>query len=396
MIRTLQFNNFYSFREDAEVSFEVGRQPAASQYDLVYGDGSRGNKVLAVVGANGSGKTQLLKPLAFLSWFVADSFLSSEPKARIPFRPHALSPEAPTRFELTFDLDGEQYRYRLELDQQQVLHESLHLKTSRLFSYLFVREREAEGYRVKQKGFGFRRHQARQVRGNVSLLAAAHMHDVPLASAIVEYFRCFSYNLQVTGRAHFDPVRLLNSALFFQDNPDLQRRASELLCRLDLGLEEVELEEMEISGGGEHDVEGPLYMPMGVHHSAGGSFRLPFLDESSGTQSAYVLLHRILPVLEHGGIAVIDELDNDLHPHMLEAFLDLFRFEHSNPHQAQLIFSCHTAEVFNLLAKHQVYLVEKRDLESEAWRLDDMLGLRADDNLYAKYQSGALGAVPEI
>ncbi|ERS87946.1 AAA family ATPase [Halomonas sp. PBN3] len=396
MIRTLQFSNFYSFRDDAEVSFEVGRQPAVSPYDLAYADGSRGNKVVAVVGANGSGKTQLLKPLAFLSWFVADSFLSSEPKARIPFRPHALSPEVPTCFELTFDLGGEQYRYRLELNQQQVLHESLHLKTSRLFSYLFVREREGDGYTVKQKGFGFRSHQARQVRGNVSLLAAAHMHDVPLASAMVAYFRGFSYNLQVTGRAHYDHGRLLNSALFFQDHPVLHRRASELLCRLDLGLEDVELEEVEVSGGGEPDIQEPLYMPMGVHRSADGNFRLPFLDESSGTQSAYVLLHRLLPVLEQGGIAVIDELDNDLHPHMLEAFLDLFRFEHSNPHQAQLIFSCHTAEVFNLLAKHQVYLVEKRDLESEAWRLDDMVGLRADDNLYAKYQSGALGAVPEI
>ncbi|MEQ5801964.1 ATP-binding protein [Halomonas sp. H10-9-1] len=396
MIQTLQFSNFYSFRDDAEVSFEVGRQPAASQYDLSYADGSRGNKVLAVVGANGSGKTQFLKPLAFLSWFVADSFLNTEPKVRIPFRPHALSPEEPTCFELSFELDEEHYRYRLEINQHHVLHESLHLKTSRLYSYVFVREREEEGYTVKQKGFGFRSTQARQVRGNVSLLAAAHMHDVPLATSMVEYFRGFSYNLQVTGRAHYDHARLLNSALFFQDHPAMHRRASDLLCRLDLGLEDVELEEVEISGGGEHDVEGPLYMPMGIHRSAAGSFRLPFLDESSGTQSAYVLLHRILPVLEHGGIAVIDELDNDLHPHMLEAFLDLFRFEHSNPHQAQLIFSCHTSEVFNLLAKHQVYLVEKRDLDSEAWRLDDMVGLRADDNLYAKYQSGALGAVPEI
>lgn len=396
MIRTLQFSNFYSFRDDVEVSFEVGRQPAVSHYDLAFADGSRGNKVLAVVGANGSGKTQLLKPLAFLSWFVADSFLNTEPKERIPFQPHALSSDVPTCFELTFELNGELYRYRLELNSRHVLHESLHIKTSRLFSYIFMREREGDGYRVKQKGFGFRSAQASQVRGNVSLLVAGHMHDVPLATALVEYFRHFSYNLQVTGRAHFDHWRLLNSAQFFQDHPALHRRASDLLCQLDLGLDDIELEEVEISGGGEHDTKGPLYMPMGIHRSAAGHFRLPFLDESSGTQSAYVLLQRILPVLERGGIAVIDELDNDLHPHMLEAFLDLFRFEHSNPHQAQLIFSCHTSEVFNLLAKHQVYLVEKHDLESDAWRLDDMVGLRADDNLYAKYQSGALGAVPEI
>jgi len=41
-------------------------------------------------------------------------------------------------------------------------------------------------------------------------------------------------------------------------------------------------------------------------------------------------------------------------------------------------------------------LVEKRELVSEAWRLDSMLGLRADDNLYAKYQAGSLGGVPNV
>jgi len=43
-----------------------------------------------------------------------------------------------------------------------------------------------------------------------------------------------------------------------------------------------------------------------------------------------------------------------------------------------------------------VYLCEKHDQRSEVWRLDEVTGLRADDNLYAKYMAGALGAVPEV
>ena len=53
-------------------------------------------------------------------------------------------------------------------------------------------------------------------------------------------------------------------------------------------------------------------------------------------------------------------------------------------------------EVLNILKKHQVYLVEKTNLHSEAWRLDEMSGIRVDDNLYAKYYAGALGATPNI
>ncbi|MCW7553189.1 hypothetical protein NX722_11175 [Endozoicomonas gorgoniicola] len=50
----------------------------------------------------------------------------------------------------------------------------------------------------------------------------------------------------------------------------------------------------------------------------------------------------------------------------------------------------------NLFRKHQVFLTEKDGLYSDVWRLDSMQGLRADDNLYAKYQAGAFGAVPNL
>lgn len=43
-----------------------------------------------------------------------------------------------------------------------------------------------------------------------------------------------------------------------------------------------------------------------------------------------------------------------------------------------------------------MYLVEKTDLHSEVWRLDEMSGISVDDNLYAKYYAGALCATPNI
>ncbi len=42
-------------------------------------------------------------------------------------------------------------------------------------------------------------------------------------------------------------------------------------------------------------------------------------------------------------------------------------------------------------------LVEKNENgETEAWRLDDMTGVRADDNYYTKYIAGAYGARPKV
>jgi len=75
MIKNIKFSNFHSFFEEVEISFEVSKKPASSMYDINISDATRLNKVVAIIGANGSGKTQLIKPLAFLSWFISDSFL---------------------------------------------------------------------------------------------------------------------------------------------------------------------------------------------------------------------------------------------------------------------------------------------------------------------------------
>ena len=47
--------------------------------------------------------------------------------------------------------------------------------------------------------------------------------------------------------------------------------------------------------------------------------------------------------------------------------------------------------------KYQIFLVEKdQDGSSNAWRLDEVKGVRSDDNYYMKYIAGAFGATPKI
>lgn len=394
MLKKLTISNFYSFAEETVIDFAIGKKPTPSGFDIQL-NGERFNKAIAIIGANGSGKTQLLKPLAFLSWFIADSFLGTTPEETIPFAPHRLHPDNATFLEVEFWLNGKDYRYKLELNQGEVQFEALFEKTSNQFSYLIKREKTTGGYSIKQKGFGFAKPQAEKIRSNASIVSAAHNFDVTEAKSFVEYFQHIETNVASTGRRHFQHGALIRAAERFAKTPDLIQPMTEAMCQFDLGLSRVEIKQL--VSRDETGKEGIIYVPFGLHQTDDGkSFELPFFEESSGTQSAFVLLEPILKTLQQGGLAVIDELDNDLHPHLVPILLDWFRFEHTNPKQAQLIFTCHTPEVLNLLQKHQIYLVEKNGQCSEAWRADEIIGLRADDNLYAKYMAGALGAVPDL
>lgn len=394
MLKSLSFSNFYSFAEETEISFSVAKNASPSLYDVHMNSGDRLSKVTAVMGPNGSGKTQFLKSLSFLGWFVADSFLSSDPVGPILCDPHALKTEEPIRFEMFFYLDHVEHKYNLIIQEGIVVHESLYEKTSRLFSYLFVREYDfsSESYNVKTKNFAFKK--AADIRTNSSLICAAHSYDVQAAAKFVTYFDNISTNLSVAGRHLASNSNLFESAEFFEKHATLKESMIQLVCQLDLGISDIEFEKIKSVGKNGEELEWIL--PVSIHQSDKGSFRLPFFEESSGTQSAMFLLRILLPVLAEGGLAVFDELDNDLHPLMLPKILDLFMNEGTNPHNAQLLFTCHSPEVLTSLKKHQVYLVEKYDQVSDAWRLDDVVGLRSDDNLYAKYMAGALEAVPNF
>ena len=398
MIHKYRFKNFFSFADETEVSCVLNRQVPDSDLVFESPSGVRLSKILAAIGPNASGKTNVLKPLAFLRWFVAYSFTTSEPDEDIPVQSHFFSDEADSEFEIEFEVNGQLYRYSLVINPERVVHEALYQKTSKFFSFIFRREwSEANStYDIRQQNFGFAAREAEKVRRNASLISTAAQYNVECAQELVSYFTCFYSNVIHSGRDHFETSDVFETTVFFHGRPALRAQMSDILSNLDLGLAEVFIKTRRFMKK-ESEKSEEVYIPYGVHRRGKKECKLPFIYESSGTQAVFVLLEKILPALEYGGVVIIDEMESDLHPHMITEMLNLFIDRERNPHNAQIIFTCHAHVVLNDLQKEQILLIEKNaDGNSEAWRVGDMKGIRRDDNLHAKYLAGAYGAIPDL
>jgi len=407
MILQYTVENFYSFREPAVVDFTVPAQAGDRPGLLTSESGHRVNAVTAVLGANASGKTNLLKPLGFLKWFLTNS-AQSKPKKEISCEPFdfTLNPgNTPIRLSLHFEHKGEQYLYQLAFTCDRVLEESLHRKKQR-FAFLFERlwNPEIGEYDFKAQDLG----PTAQVplRENASWISCALLQTHPFALELLPFLENLGGNVEADGRLPTQEAEYLNvfeSGRYFSERPNLLTKASKIMSNFDLGLSSVESRSFKTTTieGKETDIQ----IPMVLHRLPDDqTFMLPLMQESRGTQSLFVLLRYLLPVLENGGIAFIDEFESGLHPHMVKAVVDLFFNPATNPKQAQLIATFHTDYLLkDTLNKYQTYLVEKdKTLNSVAYRLDSIRQAKGGkaprnvDNLYDKYHAGAYGGIPDL
>lgn len=395
MIRKFSLENFYSFKRNCEVSFIVNKKAPRSEAYFTDNFKGRLTKLIAVLGANASGKTNLLKVLPFLRWVIASSFLLKSDE-EIPIKPFVFgsSRKAPTKLVVEFEMDKLIFRYTLKINTKRFLSEELKVRKASNFKLLFSREwnKKDRKYSYDFRNYNVSKGFEKLVAHNASIIATAARAKHPLSTKIAHYWLKMQSNVKEEGRIPPEPV--YDTAKFFQMNPELKKKADKLLAKFDLGLSKVKIIE--------HKTEPEkktFYIPFGLHRTKpqGENYPLPFTYESGGTKNLFVLLGKILETLKEGGIAVLDELDADLHPHMIPALTDLFLSKVYNPKNAQLFFTTHQSEILQRLDKYQIVLVEKgKNGESECWRLDQIRGVRSDDNYYTKYLSGAYGALPDV
>ena len=127
-------------------------------------------------------------------------------------------------------------------------------------------------------------------------------------------------------------------------------------------------------------------------------YTMELADESDGTRKLMALAPAIESVLTKGGLLLVDGIEKELHPALVEFVIAKFQSKKTNPNGAQIVFTTHNTELLDmeLLRKEQLYFVDKNsEGVSELYSIRDF-SAHTTENIRKGYLLGKYGATPNI
>lgn len=375
MIHSFSFSNFTSFQDETTIDFTISKKdPTNDGTSSLLSSGIQVSKFMTLIWPNASGKSNLLKVLAFLRFFLIDAYqLPIDASLSQFLQPFRLMDELDQIITLSciFETNDIIYEISLTLNDGFVTSETLRMKTRTESRYTW-------------KTIYDRKKSSKEFRKNASLLFTLERDNDKLSHEILNYWRKISSNIPLVYQP-FKMNGIATSMHYYIQNPHELERINELIKKFDFGIK-IKIKK---------SIDSDNYTFQAIHEINGKEYDSGNL--SDGTINMISIMPMIFSTLDTGWMLIFDELDANLHPEVVEAILDLFASKKYNEHNAQIFFSTHDPRVMNRLFKYQIQLVEKNTMGvSHSWRLDEMKGVRVEDNYYTKYMAWAYQAKPNI
>jgi len=134
------------------------------------------------------------------------------------------------------------------------------------------------------------------------------------------------------------------------------------------------------------------------HKKNGNSVDFRKTDESDGTQRLFDLIPIFNDAIKNNRVVVIDEIDRSLHSSLTLDIFETFHLLRKKNGRCQLICTTHDTSLMNLeyFRQEEIWFVEKEDQVSSMFPLDKFLLKDNISNISSNYLLGKYGSLPKI
>jgi len=377
---TLKFRlrNVFSFRDEITLDLQAAKiqteKGKALSGNLFTTNGVQVLKSISMFGANASGKSNVIKGIKACVNMIRSSHTYNENTTFqvAPFKFDGYD-KKPSSFYVRFIVDGIEYEYSFSLTQAEILTEQLYYYPKGRRSLVFTRD-ETKGPN-KTDIYEFRQTIKRpmDVAANTSrktlFVSRASQMDRDIAKKV---FRFFTEDIVLDYKESAMPVE------------DFLKTEKEDILEI-LNTADSDIVDIKIQG-----------YSLKTFHKSNPDIAFDFdTEESEGTKTLFQMMLGIINVIRNDRTFLMDGIDTNLHPHLVEYIINLF----NRSNHAQLIYTAHNTHLLNtdFQRRDQVYFVNKRDDGcSELYSLYDFKDFRDNYDMEKAYLQGRFDAIPYL
>ena len=432
MLLRFVVKNLYSFKEETEFNLFPSSKATHHLHHRVPCGDVDAMRLTAIYGANGAGKSNLIKSLNDLKTFVSTGNISQSVFQNYKFQFSKSNLDEPVSMAIEFCTGGINYYYSLEMDTGLVSYESLSI--SKKTKDILVFERKSNGTQIIKFGEGYSADNSNKLFANVlqdkllgkealllSFMATNYSEEIP---EITSAYKWFINDLIV-----LNPKYLKNLALayMFSKNPGMNSLLQDVLSGTKTGITSVEVgsrvvEEGQLDPGfvkGLKDTPGVprilqntaddrinnsivyengklVYMEIQPKHqlSDGTDINMPIVFESDGTIRLIEYIPLLYLVLTKDCVVIIDEIERSLHPILIKEIIT--KISESLTAKGQLVFTTHESCLLDqeILRPDEIWFAQKdTEQATQFYPLSDF-NIHNTANIENGYLNGRYGGIP--
>lgn len=413
MLIEFSVENFRSFKDKVTFSMEKG-----------IGDENENNvfnfenlellKSSAIYGANASGKTNLIRAFTTAIMMIRQSNIipvGGKWNGIVPFMLDEESRKKPTKFEFLFIANNVRYRYSFSADINKIYEESLDAYYSQKPSSIFKRSNTNNYEFPNSEENKLKTIVSKNTENKLFLSTATTWNYEKTKDAFLWFMTSIdTYN-------NFMDIMDKDLKSFSGSSSELKDFTLKLLREADIVIKDIKVnyEEKEMDLNLANMIIPPIARSaeipkiknynIEVEHEVidenlqKHNYTINFNDESSGTKILFSLAPSLKRAFDSTKVIIVDELENSLHPALVEYIINIFNNPNINKANSQLIFTTHAVNLLDLdiFRRDQIWFTEKNSENgvTDIYPLDDF-SVRKTENIEKGYLNGRYGAIPFI